>query len=360
MKFKLIIIVILYSCFYSQLIDAREGTKFYDASQFQILGKVYTDSLPVYSRIPDFKKDIMRQALINLGNNSAGIAIRFRSNSTSIWAKWTALYGNSMNHMTDTGVKGLDLYCYENNQWRFVRSGRPLVKETTTAIIENMESKDREYMLYLPLYDGVENLEIGIDSISYISSPRLQLPEIKNPIVFYGSSILQGGCASRPGMAATNIITRRLNIETINLGFSGNAFVDYEIAEMMADVDASAYVLDYVPNASPEQILEKTEEFVRILRSKHSSVPLIFIEDPEFTHAIFDKEMAKEIKDKNEAMNTMFNILKKKGVKNIYLIKGDKLLPEGGEATVDGIHCTDTGFEHYVGVLLPLLKKVIK
>ena len=160
-------------------------------------------------------------------------------------------------------------------------------------------------------------------------------------------------------MAATNLIGRRLNVETINLGFSGNAFIDYEVAEMMAHVDASAYVLDYVPNASPEQILEKTEKFVRILREKHPDVPLIFVEDPIFPHSKFDLRMAKEIKDKNDAMNQAFSSLKKQGLKKIYLVKGRSLISANGESTVDGIHFTDCGFEQYVDAILPILKKAI-
>ena len=160
-------------------------------------------------------------------------------------------------------------------------------------------------------------------------------------------------------MAATNIIGRVLEIETINLGFSGNAFIDYEVAKMMAEVDASAYILDYVPNASPEQIVEKTEKFVQILRTAHPDVPLIFVEDPIFTHSVFDNKIAREIQEKNDAINKIFSLLKKKGLKNIYLVKGTSLTPEDEEFTVDGIHFTDCGFKQYVKVMLPLLKTII-
>ncbi len=125
-------------------------------------------------------------------------------------------------------------------------------------------------MLYLPLYDGVDKLEIGIDPGAEIVASELNSPNRENPIVMYGTSILQGASASRPGMAATNIIGRRFDREVVNLGFSANAFLDKEIAELMSEVEASAYVLDFVPNASVSQIKELTIPFYRILRKKTS------------------------------------------------------------------------------------------
>lgn len=357
-------------------IPDADTLRYVDAARFPIIGKVYTDSLPLFSRIPGFLKPATRKAVWNLGQNSAGIAVRFRSNSSVISVRWQNAFNNSMMHMSSVATKGLDLYCYTDGKWRFVNSAQPLQKTVnsrktdgqvinpqkmnTWKIISNMSPVEREYMLYLPLYDGVTSLQVGVDSLSYIESPVLPYPATRHPVVFYGSSITQGACASRPGMAATNIIGRMLNTETVNLGFSGNAFIDYEVAEMMAEVDASAYVLDYVPNASPEQIVEKTEKFVRILREKRPDVPLVFVEDPIFTHSLFDCRMAKEIQDKNGAMNRAFSSLKKQGYDKIYLVKGESILPANCESTVDGIHFTDCGFEQYAKVLYPLLKKMIR
>ena len=161
-------------------------------------------------------------------------------------------------------------------------------------------------------------------------------------------------------MAHTNIISRRLNREIINLGFSGNALLDYEIAEVMSSVDAGVYVLDFVPNAFSDQIYEKMETFYRILRDKHPHTPIIFIEDPIFTHSLFDKKIATEISDKNKAVNSVFRSLKAKGEKNIYMISSEKMLGKDGEATVDGIHFTDLGMMRYADLVCPVIKKVLK
>ena len=200
-------------CLFGIQLQAQQLT-YYDASCFPLLGKATQDTGARYERLPDSLKNISRSPLWNLSRNSAGMAIRFRSNSTRIALKWENLFNNHMNHMTDVGIKGLDLYCWEENgQWRFVNSARPNGKTNQATVIANMQPKEREYMLYLPLYDGLVSLSIGVDSLSSIDQPQINYPIREKPIVFYGTSILQGGCASRPGMAHTNIISRRLNRE---------------------------------------------------------------------------------------------------------------------------------------------------
>lgn len=333
---------------------------YHDASTFPLLGKATEATATRYERLPDSLQHISRKPLWDLGRHSAGLAVRFRSNSTSIAARWEVRDNRSMNHMTPTGIKGLDLYCLQDGEWIFAGSGRPQGKINKATIVKNMLSQEREYLLYLSLYDGVTSLAIGVDSLSEIRLPAIDLPRREMPIVFYGTSILQGGCASRPGMAHTNILERRLNRECINLGFSGNALLDLEIAHLMASVDASMFVLDFVPNATVEQMKERADEFYSIIRRKHPHTPILFIEDPIFTHSPFDTRIAKEVKDKNETLNAIFQSLKQRGEQNIYFLSSRDIIGHDGEATVDGIHFTDLGFMRYAEVLYPILKKHIK
>lgn len=333
---------------------------YHDASTFPLLGKATEATATRYERLPDSLQHISRKPLWDLGRHSAGLAVRFRSNSTSIAARWEVRDNRSMNHMTPTGIKGLDLYCLQDGEWIFAGSGRPQGKINKATIVKNMLPQEREYLLYLSLYDGVTSLAIGVDSLSEILQPAVDLPRREKPIVFYGTSILQGGCASRPGMAHTNILERRLNRECINLGFSGNALLDLEIAHLMASVDASMFVLDFVPNATVEQMKERADEFYSIIRRKHPHTPILFIEDPIFTHSPFDTRIAKEVKDKNETLNAIFQSLKQRGEKNIYFLSSRDIIGHDGEATVDGIHFTDLGFMRYAEVLYPILKKHIE
>lgn len=340
--------------------SANAQILYHDASAFPLLGKATDVTLTRYERLPDSLEHVSRKPLWNLGRNSAGLALRFRSNSTRIATKWEVRDNRNMNHMTPTGIKGLDLYCLQDGKWVFAGSGRPQGKVNEATIVSNMDPEEREYLLYLSLYDGVTSLAIGVDSLSTLDQPAVDLPVRKKPVVFYGTSILQGGCASRPGMAHTNILERWLNRECINLGFSGNALLDLEIAEVAASVDASMFILDFLPNATVEQMKERAEKFYSIIRSKHPGTPILFVEDPIFTHSRFDKRIAKEVKDKNETIAAIFQALKKRGEKNVYLLSSKDIIGRDGEATVDGIHFTDLGFMRYAEVLYPLIKKHIR
>ncbi|MDL2247574.1 SGNH/GDSL hydrolase family protein [Bacteroides sp. OttesenSCG-928-J23] len=332
---------------------------YHDASAFPLLGKATEHTATRYERLPDSLENVIREPLWELGRCSAGLAVRFRSNTTTIAARWDVLFNRDMHHMTATGVKGLDLYCLVDGEWRFVNSGRPQGKSNEATIISHMQPLEREYMLYLSLYDGVTSLSIGVDSLSALLQPAVELPVRTKPVVCYGTSILQGGCATRPGMAHTNILSRWLNREFINLGFSGNALLDYEIAEVISGVDASLYILDFVPNAGVQEIEEKAERFFNIIRSKRPEVPVLFVEDPVFTHTLFDQRIDDEVKKKNEALHTFFNSLKARGEQNIHLLSSRDMLGHDGEATVDGIHFTDLGFVRYAELLHPLIKEIV-
>lgn len=337
------------------------GLKYYDASQFKLIGKATNATRWQYGRLPDSLENVVREQLWDLGRNSAGLAIRFRTNSATIGAKWDVWLNRTMNHMTQTGIRGLDLYCLQDDgTWTFVNSGRPWSEASNSArIIANMEPKEREYMLYLPLYDGCTSLQIGVDSTATVEMPRVDKPVRTKPIVWYGTSILQGGCASRPGMAVTNIIERRINREVINLGFSGNGQLDLEIARVMANVDAGLYILDFVPNATVAQMNERMEKFYRIIRDKHPQATILFVEDPIFPHTRFDKVMLEEVTSKNATCRRIFNELQKHD-KNICLISSEKMLGDDFEASVDAIHFTDLGFMRYADYMTPIILKYLK
>ncbi len=358
-----ILFVFIVTCMSADILSADDKEKwvYTDAAEFPLLGKAVMDDGPRYQRLPQKLEGVSRDAVWYLGRNSAGMCVRFSSDSPSIRIKWTSLFKNSMNHMTDTGTRGVDLYILTDDGWRFAGAGRPVEKTTDALVISGMESKEREYMLYLSLYDGVEELYIGVEKGYSLEQPKVGSPSREKPVVMYGTSILQGGCASRPGMAHTNMMSRKIDREIINLGFSGNALLDFEIAELMASVeDPGLFVLDYVPNASAEQIREKGEQFFNIIREAHPDVPVIFVEDPHFPYMIFDHNIRKEVLKKNEAQKALYESLRKKGVRKISYVSADGMIGDDGEATVDGIHFTDLGASRYVEHLYPAIRKALK
>lgn len=336
----------------------------YDAATLPLYGKARQDTKELYERLPAEFEGRSRDAVWYLGRNSAGLYVRFSSNASAIWLRWSAKFGNHMNHQTLTGTRGLDLYVLtDNGEWRFMASGRPTLdsKDCEQKVIGAMEPKWREYMLYLPLYDGLTKLEIGVDREAVVEAPKVDLPRCDKPIVMYGTSILQGGCANRPGMAHTSILSRRFNREVINLGFSGNALLDLEIAELMASVeDPAIYVFDYVPNAYDYLIREKGEQFFRIVRDAHPDVPILFLEDPYFGHYEYDAGIKAEVDKKNAAQWELFCKLKKQGEKNIWYLKSDDMVGHDNEAFVDGIHFTDLGMMRYADWLAPHIRKHMK
>lgn len=351
---RLVTVLCLLGC-----LGASAQIVYHDASSLPLLGKATDATQERYVRLPDSLQNKVRKELTDLGQNSAGMALRFRTNSTCIKARWSVRNNFGMAHMTAVGVKGLDLYGWVEGEWRFAGSAFPKGKQSESTLVKNMTPEPREFMLYLPLYDGATQIEIGIDSLSTLELPQMDLPRRGRPLVFYGTSILQGGCANRPGMAHTNILSRKLQRECINLGFSGNARLDMEIAQVMAATDASLYVLDFLPNVTLEQMREKVGAFYSLLRDTHPDVPILFVENPPFPHAAFNQEVAREIAEENAWLRNYVKQLRQAGDKRVSLFTSEEMIGPDGEATVDGCHFTDLGFARYAEQLLPVLKKLL-
>lgn len=335
--------------------------EYHDASEFPLFGKITDDTPQRYHRLPGYLENVARKPVWNLSKNSAGLYIRFRAEgSLALYLKWKPAGNRHMEHMADTGTKGLDLYALSDEfGWRYLRCARPKAAECEAKLV--CGKAPREYMLYLPLYDGIASLQIGVEKGGVIGQPEIMSPNNVKPVIMYGSSILQGGCASRPGMAHTNILARMLDREVINLGFSGNAKIDYEIAEFMASHNnPGVFVLDYVPNCTADMIDEKGEHFFRIIRDAHPDVPVVFVQNAVLHGTdIFDKGAERIVKAKNDAQLRLFEKLKKAGEKKIYFVYGDGMLGNDGEATVDGTHFTDLGMKRYAEHIYPTILKAL-
>jgi len=352
----------------------KESTKdinisYFGREHFLIEGTAIADSLKEspYDRLPISYKEKVREPVWDLSKASAGITVRFHSNSTSINLKWTVLNDLDMPHMASTGIKGIDLYTKYNNKWRYVTTAGALVGLKTYQnksipadsineyeLIKNMSPDFREYKLFLPLYDGVTKLEIGIDNNALINKAS---PNPVKPIVFYGTSITQGGCASRPGMAHTNIISRKLDVDCINYGFSGNGRMEMPIVELISDIDASFYVIECLQNMDSEQVRERVRPLVDIIRTKHPLTPIVLVENMMYTTAFLDQTIETTLIQENEALKNEFDKIIKRGTPNIFYIKDNKDFLSDNEGTVDGVHLTDLGFLRYADYLIENFKK---
>jgi lysophospholipase L1-like esterase len=339
---------------------SADSLKYINAAGLELIGKGFSDTEELYDRLPAALKSTTRPPVWSLSKNCSGLAVRFRTNSKIIAAKWEVTGDVKMNHFAPSGIKGLDLYGLKDGKWQFVNSARPAGKTTTATIISNMVGTEMEYMLYLPLYDGLVNLEIGIQAKAEIGNPKVNSPRREKPVVFYGTSITQGGCASRAGMSYPNILSRMLDRQIINLGFSGNGQLDLEVAEAMANIDASCFVIDCLPNVNVAQMKEKYARFLEIIREKKPDVPILMVETILFPHMYFDQSVYSLLQEKNELLKKIYSDQKKKNDKHLFYQKADKLIGTDYEATVDGIHLTDLGFLRMAQGLCPVIQKLIK
>lgn len=357
---KVLIVFLFFFSGFSAKPAGQDSLKFVDAASLPLVGKGFDDTENRYERLPARLKGVTRDPVWVLSTNSSGLAIRFRTSSRVIGAKWEVTRDVVMNHFTPTGIKGLDLYCLVDGEWKFVNSARPTGKFTEAVIIAHMTPEEREFMLYLPLYDGLSHLEIGIEPGSEIGVPLVELPRREKPVVFYGTSITQGGCATRAGMAYPNILSRMLGRETINLGFSGNGKLDLEVAEAMAEIDASCFVIDCLPNVTVQLMKDNYARFLDIIRGKNPEVPILLVENIRYTHMAFDQNTAAFVNDKNNLLKDIWQERKTQGDRNIFYMKGDNLIGDDLEATVDGVHLTDLGFLRMAEKMYPEIKRLIE
>lgn len=342
---------------------AKAEIRYVDASTLDIHGKICENTSETFTRLPASLLGVARDPVWELGRMSAGIYVRFRSNSTSVWARWTSTFKYSMNHMADTGTRGIDLYVLDGRDWRYVGVGRPEPGDSTSTkvIIDGMDGGMHEFMMYLSLYDGIKSLSIGVDDGSFIGSAEVDSPRTGKPVIVYGTSVTQGGCVSRPGMCYTSILERRFDREFVNLGFSGNGIIDYEIAELMAShPDPGCFVLDYVGNAYAEKINEKGEKFFRILRDAHPDVPVLFLSAKTYPKTAFRKATLDIVMANNAAQKALFDKLKKQGEKNIFLVPLYEMTGDASEQTVDNDHLTDLGTTLITDYFTPYFRKVLK
>ena len=350
--------------------------KYYDVRELglPVLGKGFDDCIRendtisdgYFTRLPADLQNVARKSLWDLGQNSAGLAIRFRTNSKCIGAEWQPLNNFSMAHMTPTGIKGLDLYTLEDGEWRFVGAGQPYGKHPKNVFIRRMDGQMREYIMYLPLYDGIINLSIGIDSNAVSEKPHVAdlIPSKERlPIVFYGTSVTQGGCATRPGMAFPAIIERKLHRETINLGFSGNGRMDKCMGEKIAQIPAHMYVIDCLSNCTLQVVKDSTEHFIRAIAEANPDVPIILLSNYCYPYQYLDKQFQKDTEEENALWKEWARKFQKEGYKNVRYLdayaKGNmKKSPLGPdhEGTVDGSHMTDLGFLRFADFLLKHIK----
>lgn len=311
-----------------------------------------------FDRFPAAAEGKVTDAVWGLSRDSAGMLVRFRTDAPTIWADYTLFRDRiAPPNMTAIGASGLDLYARDDKgEWRWVGVTRPTAKVVRQAIIAGLAPGLREYAVYLPLYNGVDSLALGVPPDARFEPVA---PRADPPIVFYGTSITHGASASRPGMAHPAILGRRFDRPVVNLGFSGNGRMDAAVGEFLVTIDAAAYVIDCLPNMAAADVQLKCVPLVTQLRAAKPKTPIVLVEDRRNTNAWILPARDQHHTDNHAALRECFKALQKAGVKGLYYLAGDDLLGDDGEAATDGSHPSDLGFVRQADQFERVLKKAL-
>ena len=329
------------------------------AGQYVVQNQGWDEDGGNYHRLPLRARNKVSKQVWNLSCESAGLAIRFATDAEDIQVKYKTTGGLSMAHMPATGVSGVDLYreadqgfCFgsyafgDTVRYKYhINRGHPLSTEQT-------------YTLYLPLYNGVDHLEIGVPSdnrFAFVPASR------QKPIVVYGTSIAQGACASRPGMAWTNIVSRSLHIPLINLGFSGNGKLEPEVIDFINEQNACIYILDCMANLTDrpdEEIIKRVKQAVRQIRQQHDT-PILLVEHAGYSNGTTNQEQYDAYTHANAAQAQAYKELRKEKVKNLFYLSRETL-GYHPDSWVDYVHPSDLGMMRQATAIIKKIKPIIK
>ena len=334
------------------------GVKWVDGRYLPLEGKCFSDVEHFYDRLPSNVTERVNSGVRGMKHNTAGMQFRFRTDSLSLVFKWVPYSGSlAMDHMPSSGKSGIDVYRQgADGKWKYVRTGR--ITSYSGAELRIPWTPGDACLVNLPLYNGIKSFTLGIDEKATIEALGPRKSGVDKPVVFYGTSITHGGCASRPGMSFVNIVGRDLDVPVVNLGFSGCGRMELEMSEHLARIDASCYVLDCLwnmgkpnpdPNAAYQDMYEagygkadpisvvrfRYEPFIRALRAKRPDVPIVMAEQCDvFCGPKSDKDMF---------IRSLYEKLVAEGWKNLVYLPKDDMYPGDFEGTVDGCHPNDYG-----------------
>ncbi len=336
---------------------ATSETKYVDAATLTLVNKAHPTTQPFHrvevADFPDLSKTVRLYYTF-----STGVAVVFRTDSRAIRARWTTTDRKLGTHMTGLSQKGMDMYIKRDGKWIFAGIARPGlgVVDHQATIVEQMDGTEKECLLYLPLFDELKTLEIGVDADAAIEAAP---DPFRRRIVVIGSSITHGVGLSRPGLAYPAQLERATGLEFINLGASGQCKMDPFFAHVAAACEADAFLFDCFSNPSAQLIEERLDSFVRTIRAAHPTKPLIFLQTELRETRNFNDKIRKYEDEKRATSEAGMRTLLRQD-KNIYFINPGMPLGDDHEATVDGLHPSDLGHDRILEVIRPQIVKILR
>jgi GDSL-like Lipase/Acylhydrolase family/N-terminus of Esterase_SGNH_hydro-type len=338
---------------------AAEDLVWHDVTAWGVEGRILPDQERKrwFDRLPASAEGKVTAAVWGLSRDSTGMVVRFKTDATAISVHYLLSKDKlAQPAMAATGASGVDLYARDTDgKWKWVMVTKPATQEVKAEIIKGLAPGLREYAAYLPLYNGIESLSIGVAKGSQFEglAPR------EKPIVFYGTSITHGACASRPGMVHTGILGRKLDIPVVNLGFSGNGRMDKEVGDYLVQLDAACFVIDCLPNMGPADVRAKCVPLVKQLRAAKPETPIVLVEDRRYSNNWITPAKYDFHTHNHAALKGAYDALIKEGVKNLTYIPGDHLYGDDTEGATDASHASDLGFMRQAEIFEPVLRKVL-
>jgi lysophospholipase L1-like esterase len=331
---------------------------FTEASDLNLIGKIHENTPNPYHRVDTVKYKGFTKGENRQVRSAAGLAVLFKTNSTTISVKTTFGWEYQANNTMPLAYRGYDLYIKENGKWIYAASGAPkhgAPAGKNVVLIRNMDGKEKECMLYLPIYSELYSVQIGVQDGSYIES--LESP-FKHRIGIFGSSFTHGISTSRAGMSYPMQLMRSTGLQFLSLGCSGNCKMQPYFAEVLCDANVDALVFDAFSNPRAQMIKERLFPFIEKIQSAHPDIPLIFQQTIYREKRNFDtKEEAKEKAKQETAAKLMAEACKK--YKNVYFIQTNASMPSH-ETSVDGIHPDDYGYTLWAKSIEKPLLEILK
>lgn len=341
----------------------ESDTSWHELAQcLPIEGKGWVETGHPFDRLPAKAKEVVRPPVWTLAQDSAGLRFRFVTDADALRARWSLRRTDrlAMTHMPASGVSGVDLYIRDAGRWRWLAVGRPEDPALNECLlVSGLGREKREYLLYLPLYNGIGSIELGLPA-GAVLQPAPARYSLRPAIVFYGTSVLQGGCASRPGMAYPSILGRRLDWPTVNLGFSGNGKAEPEMAQLVAELDPAAFVVDTLGNLDVTQANERMEPFIKTLRARHPTTAIVLVEGINYADTSFIESLRIKVAERNGFLRKLYDRMRAGGDRHIHYVPSSHLLGGDGDDTVDGTHPTDLGFLRMADGMEPVLREALR
>ena len=321
-------------------LDPDGVTEWHDGRDLPLEGRAWTDTPDHWSRLPSRAKDKVTPEVWSLSNWSAGLALRFTCSAPKFRVNWSLKSPRlAWPHFPATNVSGIDVYAWRGaaKGWRYAKCQK--VWSQRTNEMEVALGPNVPVMIYLPTYNGISDIRIGVPKGAKITAVAERPEGHRKPLVVYGTSITEGACASRPGMGYAMILARDLDLELVNLGFAGAARQEPAMADLIGEIDAACYVVDCLHNMDLKMVKERFEPFLRRLHGRRPDVPIVTADActawmRPSAKDLFCRETVRKLKAEDP-----------KFWSNLRHLPCEEMYPDDGDPSVDGCHPNDWGMK---------------